>query len=579
MSAIKEIGEIAKTKPKTTITNQNSKILSILINTKQKRYEGIDIEDFDSTKQEFYLFSDRASKGNAPYPFCPLNFKYYERTFNKVLVWLTNSEKYIYKDNADDALKSLVYNATHILKSQRNEILKDLSGKINEIPRKTTLYLTAKIDGHFLGEYDFFKSFPQLVKTEKRKRSSNISTCSICGNHNKEVSGKSDVFKFYTIDKPGFIAGGFKELTAWKNFPVCNDCYLALQNGRKYLEDNLRFSFYGFNYLLIPKLLITDKSKLSELLDILSTTKKEISLKHRTIRKITSDEEDILDLFSNQNDLLTVNFLFLQNIQSAERIVLAIDDVFPSRIKKIFEAKEEIDSLFQNYQENGFTFATIRNFFSRSDENKKSTDLDKYFLEIVHAIFKGEEINFPFLAKFIMPVLRKELLKEDNHLFFRVRDALMLMSFLEKIGIIKFREVSIMEINAFDSIFNRYGNSFASPIKRGVFLIGVLTQLLLNKQSSERNTKPPFIKKLKGLKMDERDIKGLLPQIINKMEEYDALDTGKQRIAKEASKYLLEAGENWKLSIDEINYYFACGMCLANEIANIVYNNPIIKEA
>lgn len=93
LSAIKEIGEVAKTNPKTTITNQNSKILSILININQKRYEGIDIEDFDSTKQEFYLFSDRASKGNDPYPFCPLKFKYYERTFNKVLVWLTNYGK------------------------------------------------------------------------------------------------------------------------------------------------------------------------------------------------------------------------------------------------------------------------------------------------------------------------------------------------------------------------------------------------------------------------------------------------------------------------------------------------------
>lgn len=579
LSAIKEIGEIAKIKPRTIIQNQNSKILSILINTNQKKYEGIDIEDFDSTKQEIYLFSNRASKGNAPYPFCPLNFKYYERTFNKVLVWLTNSEKYIYKDNADEALKSLVYNATHILKSLRNEILKDLSVKINELSRKAPLYLTAKINGQFLGEFEFFKNCLQSVKIKKIKRSSNIATCSICGNQDIEVSGKCDVFKFYTIDKPGFIAGGFKELTAWKNFPVCNDCYLALQNGRKYLEDNLSFSFYGFNYLLIPNLLIADKSNLSKLLDILSTTKKEISLKRRTVRKITSDEGEILDLLSNQNDLLTVNFLFLQKIQSAERIVLAIDDVFPSRIKKIFEAKEAIDSLFQNNQEKGFTFATIRTFFARSDENKKSTDLDKYFLGIVHAIFKGEEMSFPFLAKFIMTALRKEILKEDNYFLLRIKDALMVISFLEKLGIIRFREVNIMDNNLFDNIFHRYGNSFATPTKRGVFLIGVLTQLLLKKQFSERNTKPPFIKKLKGLKMDERDIKGLLPQIINKLEEYDGFDTGKQKIAEEAAKYLLEAGENWKLSIDEINFYFACGMLLADEIANIVYNNSIIKEA
>ena len=135
-----------------------------------------------------------------------------------------------------------------------------------------------------------------------------------------------------------------------------------------------------------------------------------------------------------------------------------------------------------------------------------------------------------------------------------------------------------MQQSTFESIFIKYGKSLNTPQKRGIFLLGVLTQMLLNKQYSERNSKPPFMKKLKSLKMDERDIKALLPEVQNKLEEYESFDKGKRIIAQEASKYLLEAGDGWKISVDEINFYFACGMNLSEEIANVVYSKQEEKE-
>jgi len=144
-------------------------------------------------------------------------------------------------------------------------------------------------------------------------------------------------------------------------------------------------------------------------------------------------------------------------------------------------------------------------------------------------------------------------------------------AFFENLRLITFEEVDGMEESIFSSIFNHYGKSFGSSAKRGVFLLGVLTQLLLNKQWSERKAKP-FMKKLKGLKMDEKDIKALLPEVQNKLEEYDSFDKGKRLIASEASKYLLEAGDSWKMSVDEINFYFACGMNLTDSITYIAYS-------
>jgi CRISPR-associated protein Csh1 len=142
--------------------------------------------------------------------------------------------------------------------------------------------------------------------------------------------------------------------------------------------------------------------------------------------------------------------------------------------------------------------------------------------------------------------------------------------FMEHLDLIDM-EVKEMELNKFDVIFERYGNQFRTPLKRGLLLLGTLTELLLRKQYSERSAKP-FMKQLKNLKMTEKDFKGLLPKVQNKLEEYDSYDTGKRRIAKAAADYLLQSEDIWNLSLDEMNFYFCAGMNLADEICSIVYD-------
>lgn len=129
-----------------------------------------------------------------------------------------------------------------------------------------------------------------------------------------------------------------------------------------------------------------------------------------------------------------------------------------------------------------------------------------------------------------------------------------MQSFFENLELINFKGFD-MEESMFESIFNKFGKSFVTPARRGIFLLGSLTQMLLNKQWTDRGAKP-FMKKLKSLKMDENDIKALLADVQNKLEEYDSFDKGKKILATEISKYFLEAGDNWKMSVDEINFYF-----------------------
>jgi len=53
----------------------------------------------------------------------------------------------------------------------------------------------------------------------------------------------------------------------------------------------------------------------------------------------------------------------------------------------------------------------------------------------VDAVFKGKILNFPFLAKFFMQTIRKEFIN-DGYYLPRIKDAMMCITFFEKLGLI-----------------------------------------------------------------------------------------------------------------------------------------------
>ncbi len=595
LSAIKDIGEfqikkcgkneldilIIEPKFKT-----GGKVIFIKIDIDHNTFENVELEDYNSAKVQKYLFRGGVSQGPNPTPIANIpnvkkgkneeetrkNLdKQIRKTFNgKIQGWFVK-----YSGNT-------ILTEDNIFLESIKKVLIDNNDKITiaiktcfiNIDKKEGKLLTIKINQNdeekYIGDFDVFRKSLKEIETQKTiEISANDKNCSICGTKKTLVSGDVNVFKFYTIDKPGFITGGFDEKIAWKNFPVCSECKLELEEGRKFIESNLSFGFYGLRYLLIPRLILGNIDSEAEIMEILLNSNKVVSLKERAKKKITSDNNEILEILANEKDVLTLNLLFLSKEQSAERVLLLIEDVFPSKIRKIFEVKNQIDIIFNNASDKGFTFGTIRTFFSKSDEGKRENDLNKYFLEIIDSVFKGRRLDFSFLLKFYMSVIRKEFINE-GYFSFRVKDALMNTVFFENLELITFGEVEDMEESIFEDVFKKYGNAFVSPVKRGLFLSGTLTQMLLNKQAKERGSKP-FMKKLKGLKMEERDIKALLKDVQNKFEEYNSFGKGKKLVAEEAYNYLFTAGDNWKLSVDEINYYFAGGMALVCKIKDILY--------
>ena len=542
-------------------------LLAIVLN-EDNLFKDVEIEQFQIEKISRYLYKERESKGNKPAPIAPVTDV--EKTFKKIKSWIDTCIKI---PDLTGNEKKLIKSIASAFEKENQKIIDSLKSKTTELSKKEGKFLTTKLNNgqKYIGDYEFFqRAYKHLSLQKIQKSSAENKACSICGEIKDNVSARTFVYNFDTDDKPGFISE-FNKQNFWKNIPVCQECRELLKKGREFIDSKLTFKFYGLKYQLIPKTLLNEDEIISEVIDILSDTHKTISLKERTIKRLTNDENEILEYLSEKGDVISLNFLFLQTKQSAERILLLIEDVLPSRIRNIFEAKGIVDKVYGEE----FNLGKIRTFFSKSDDERKNSDLDKYFLEVIDSVFKGKKLDFSFLTKFFMQPIRKEFIA-DSYLP-RIKDAMMCMSFFEKLGLINFEEEEVMEKSIFEEIFTKFGKSLSTPAKRGIFLLGVLTQMLLNKQNYVRSSKP-FMKKLKSLKMDEKDIKSLLPEVQNKFEEYEIFDKGKKVIAKEASGYFLAAGDNWKMSVDEINFYFVCGMNLSDEIKKVVYSNSEVNK-
>jgi len=576
--AIRDIGRWSIRHGRAEVDVRDGSKIVFLKFSENCRYMGAEVEDFIPPKATKYLYEPGQSKGNRPSPVAQITSP--GKTLKKKIVaWIKKGLEYAEKDHKD-LIEKLLESFQKVEEETKLDIEERLDSIYSGIPKnkRSPVYLGIKIEDRYIGQLEPFKTIAKKMKSEKLSEiSASQKVCSVCGEIKEFITGdNSDIYRFYTIDKPGFIIGGFLKPLAWRNYPLCIECREELKAGRAFTEKYLKQKFVDrVEYFTIPKLMVPAEETLGEILEIFSELPQNVFLKERIVNRLTEDEQEILEIISEKSDVLTLNFLFFEKSggsSSAEKILHLIEDVFPSRLREIFNAKKAVDTLFSR----SFTFYDLRVFFSKSDEDKRNYDLDRYFLEIINSIFKGIKVDLSFIMKFLMLKLRKNFIKarenpQDMSFHETVTQAIMSLMFLQQLNLIDFKEEAVMEQGGiFDSLFEKYGKALNSPEKRGLFLLGTLTQMLLNVQYAKRDS-APFMKKLKGLKMERSDILRLMPEVRAKLEEYESFDKGKQQVAEEATKMLLQSDDKWNLSVDEINFYFCAGMNLSKEVANIVY--------
>lgn len=590
----KDLSDIASILVEDPATNESYKhvfCIKFAYNQDHCEFKGIEHQEYSKEKIGKYLYKRGASNGPDTTPTARVTE--IKKTFSqKIIGWFSKPVKEA-KPLLDSGEIKFLELLEKCIKENESIILSELEEKINPIDSKENSILTLIFEENdsrtYIGNHEVFKKILQNYGASKFYNKydhisrSNDKVCSVCKTK-KEVYGFVTPYEFYTVDKCGFVSGGFDQTKAWKNNPVCLECALKITAGKEYIEKYMSFSFYGFHFLLIPKLL--NKSTSEDLFEIFEKFKdKKFTFSTDYKHFLTNNENDILEILSEIDDYLDFNFQFYEKSNSAYRILLYIEDVLPSRLRELFRSKEIVDKkkLFRNYS-NGteekaiqFTLGNVRWFFPKS---QKDPDLNKYFLEITNGIFKGISIDYDFLLKYIMQHIREDF-RTGNSTRYSILLGLQMLDFLNQLKLLgDFKggkyvnsknlltlsgEMPQKENSSYDertnTIFSEFEDFFNSDAKKAIFLEGTLVQYLLNIQKYQRGS-APFRTKLRGLNLDERYVKKLLPEIINKLEEYDS--NYYKELETLISKYMVQAGTEWKMPNDEISFYFVLGMNLSN---------------
>ena len=214
------------------------------------------------------------------------------------------------------------------------------------------------------------------------------------------------------------------------------------------------------------------------------------------------------------------------------------------------------------------------NFFSTPQlkaNNQKPGFSDGDFYMLVDKVFRRSPIDERYLISKAMTRISKEMVETSEHWslpWWSVIETLLSLEFLLKWGILK-RKIGGFAMNRlpYEEFFERHGEFFNHPAKRGLVLLGVLVQNFLNEQYRRRGS-TPFMKTLKNLILDQKNVQKMYVALQNKMNEYE-IGYWWPELREGVSLSFIEAGDKWPLSPEEIGFYIAVGMAL--------HSHPIFK--
>lgn len=532
-------------------------------------FSGVALDKGDGDHYEKYLYKRKGAQGANYTPCSRVAAKGLVGTFhNRILSWA--------KNNREES--GLVGKLSQAILQAEAQIIQQLEEKDRDEAGENAI-LTVRINGKYPGEIeDFKKYFLDYFYKTKAKIAFNDGVCSLCGAQGF-VMGDMKPWTFYSLDKPGFVASGFNANTGWKNFPICKSCSLLVEEGKQHTENNLDYRFAGIRYFLLPKSVAGNAEVLNDALQFLENERKK-ELATRDLSKLADEDDEILEFASEQSDALVYNFLFYASSKAKFSILLYLPDVLPSTIKRLFKAKEKIEQpfIFKNAYKAKTELRNIEFYFSNL---KTFFPTVKSFLNLVEKIFKQRPVDYAFLMSQFMQYLRDQFIKENPTKVDTLK-ALQILFLLQELNILANKPKGELNMGndiiqnevkeKVEQFFDQFPQTFDSAEKRAVFLTGVLTQFLLNIQRRDRGAEP-FRKNLKSLKMRQRDILQIFPEAQNKLEEYG--ENYYTQLEQVIAEYFIRAGNPWRISDDEINFYFLMGMNLSD--AQTETGEPIFK--
>lgn len=484
------------------------------------------------------------------------------------------------------------------LENQKDNIILDLKEKYSNLSKddKVNVVLTIAIKKEdkikYVGDYIIFHD---ILKKESIERYYHLKTigeskgegnCYLC-NDERELFGyvpNAFGFSFSNADKKG-NAPNFIQRDQWKQVPICEECGVFLEAGKKFVEKYLAFSMFSVKYYVIPNFLFKGE------LEAYDQFYEEVKFyEGKTYEKGLADEEKgLYEFVKDMDDILEFKFLFYETKSGGKYtdILNYVESVLPSWVTKIHEAQKNVQSdiLFQesnlknlfgtNAVDNFVTFRNSKNKYVVTKTNWYAAFLrdffpfktdNKYYLDIMGSIIGGKPVNEDFLISYFMEKIRR-LHRQNPENDYSVKvytiESLMLLMLLNELNLNKGADkVNIGTNNDLDNekdFFELYGEFIDTPDKKASFLMGILTKKLTSIQYRALGS-TPFTTKLWGLSLDQKKLQKLYPMIINKLREYKRAYVD---LEENISLNLLESSQKWNLSRDETSFYFTLGFTMS----------------
>ncbi len=538
-------------------------------------YLGVFDDSFDKSLILKLLYKKGSARGADLSPTSKLTEP--EKTFkNKILKAVSDAKKY----KETEFLKKL----EQVLKEKEKQIIEDIKKLKKRYPNEgIILTLTFKRGNEeiYVGDIEEFKEYFIYKATMDYyyMKTGNVvakgkGVCSIC-NKEGEVFGLFREFKFYTIDKIGNVSG-LKPNEAWKTFPICLKCALYIKEGKNYLDEHLRVKFYGNDLYIIPKVL--DEKYIGDVLKRLEKMAEEFGTKDYSYR-----EKKLFENLSKKDIYMYITFMFFKEGNDF-KITQMIEDILPSRFAKLYAEIDRVENygIFKYFKlkykklskkEREYFKNILKNFDDREGLRFRLGYIKEFFgnedfLRLLNIIISNKKVDYYQLINGFISKIRAKFVK-DEPFELSAYKSFMILLFLINLNILN---GEIMGDNKeyylydeIDEFFNNYKGFFDRDEKKCVFLLGVLVNKLLSLQYKKRGSKP-FQSKLYGLKLDKKRVEYIFKEAIQKLMEYEQEDNTLyyKKLREKVAEYFVKAGDDWKLTNNEISYIFSLGMAMSD---------------
>jgi CRISPR-associated protein Cas8b/Csh1 subtype I-B len=340
----------------------------------------------------------------------------------------------------------------------------------------------------------------------------------------------------------------------------------------------------GLRFWLIPSL---DPSFVKGLLEYVESK----ALYLRNLRSICgvlkTIEEEITEEATEIEEppfLTYIALFYYLDQQGHMRVLTSADGIYPNRLKEIVKEKSELDRRYPYFALPKFSsrlskiyfgFPILADFWLHSRE----TGGQKELAELISSVYLAYKVDVEYVNSILIKRIRGELrgsnakvgIKSLENLVPLVFKAMMTMEFLEKVKVISMKGGSALEPND-DSdtddlvkellgFLNKHQEVIVPGAQRAICCAGVITGIALVEQE-EKIGSTSFWSRLNRLELNFERIRSLVPQAVEKLRQFRAMDKYKNLVAHILANEIsqLDEKEAKRFSNDLISLMFSIGI-------------------